>query len=287
MPFSRHFASRLLFDLGACHGQLRTDSYLGAQSSKFGFSGGDFHHGHGRFYDDRQSARRFGKTTKFVGNCGDVMRCPVNLETWITRDWQYLLLQLIKIDSFMTRTLSSRFLPLVLFFPGHWFDPLVWPSRITRVNGSKRNVSWIWKLWVTLLNVSMLTWSASFFSRKCINFVEAKLKQHLIFFVPKPFRQDTTWAFWRVLKGILGWHFTRNPPGFPALLSGWFSFSFLRRPDFGAGVPGNLVCAPGMKLRWFGQTTWVVSLDWRKTTPKFEGIEDLWMRFWGINGSYW
>ena len=170
----------------------------------------------------------------------------------------------------------------IVFFPGHWFDPLVWPSRITRVNGSKRNVSWIWTLWVTLLNVSMLTWSASFFSRKCIDFVEAKLKPRLNSFVPKPFRQGTTWAFWRP-----GWHFTRNPDGFPALLSWWFSFSFLRRPDFGAGVPGYLVCAPGMKLRWFGQTTWVVSLDWRKTTPKFEGIEDLWMRFWRINGSYW
>lgn len=118
--------------------------------------------GTGRFYDDRQSARRFGKTTKFVGNCGDVMRCPVNLDLNI-QNYQRLTI-------FATSTHKDRLLHLCLqdfchwwfFVPGHWFDPLVWPSRITRVDGSKRNVSWIWKLWVTLLNVSMLTWSASF-----------------------------------------------------------------------------------------------------------------------------
>ena len=237
--------------------------------------------GTGRFYDDRQSARRFGKTTKFVGNCGDVMRCPVNLDLNI-QNYQRLTI-------FATSTHKDRLLHDsdfvfkisaigVVFFQDtdstHWFDPVELQELMDR----KRNVSWIWKLWVTLLNVSMLTWSASFFSRKCINFVEAKLKQHLNFFCSKTLQTRHNLG---LLKGILGWHFTPNPDGFPALLSGWFSFSFLRRPDFGAGVPGYLVCAPGMKLRWFGQTTWVVSLDWRKTTPKIWGYRRSLNEFWG------
>lgn len=129
--FSRHFASRLLFDLGACHGQLRTDSYLGAQSSKFGFSGGDFHHGHGRFYDDRQSARRFGKTTKFVGNCGDVMRCPVNLDL---NNLNYQRLTIFATSTHKDRLLHDSDFVFkisaigVVFFQDtdstHWFDPV-------------------------------------------------------------------------------------------------------------------------------------------------------------------
>lgn len=212
------------------------------------------------------------KDKKFFGNCGDVMRCPVNLDLNIQN---YQRLTIFAISTHKDRLLHDSDFVFkisaigVVFFQDtdstHWFDPVELQELMDRsamfLGSESCGFCWMFRCWP---EVRVFVW-------KMLKILWKLNWSSLWFFCSKTL-QTRHWGG-RLLKATVAFH----PK--PSWISGTselmiFLF-FLRRPDFGAGVPGYLVCAPGMKLRWFGQTTWVVSLDWRKITPKFEGIEDL------------